>query len=341
VSATPRGGGPVTPERTASEDELIADLGAICATGAPQKLLLGIGDDAAAWRPSRSNLSVITTDALVEDVHFTRATMSARDVGFRAMAANLSDIAAMGARPVLATIALGISPDTGAAWIRELYEGMVQLAGRSGCAIAGGDITRAPAITIAITVVGEVRPSNLKRRSGARAGDIVAVTGPLGASRAGLRVVRDRPELAAEPRFAGVVRAFRTPQPGLAHGRWLGASRNVHALMDSSDGLSTDLARLCAASGVGATVESVPVDSGARAVAELLGDDPEAYALDGGEDFVLIAAIAARAFGYLGARFAQHFGTPLIRVGTMTVEGGLRRPSGTTIAPGGWDHLAG
>jgi thiamine-monophosphate kinase len=302
---------------------------------------LGIGDDAAAWRPSRSNLSVITTDALVEDVHFTLAAMSPQDVGRRALAANLSDIAAMGARPVLATIALGVNARSDSAWIAALYEGMADLARRSGCALAGGDITRCAAISIAITVVGEVRPSNLKRRSGARRGDVLAVTRPLGASRAGLRLLTDRPDLAALARYANVVRAFRTPEPELAVGRWLGASRNVHALMDSSDGLSTDVTRMCAASGVGAMLETVPLEEGARQVAELLNEDADRYALDGGEDFALIAAVSGRAFGYLAARFAQRFGRPLLRVGSFDAGGGVRDSAGAPIAAGGWDHLAG
>jgi thiamine-monophosphate kinase len=301
---------------------------------------LGIGDDAAVWRPSRSNLSVITTDALVEDVHFTLAAMPPEDVGWRALAANLSDVAAMGARPVLATIALGVNARSDAGWIRALYEGMARLARRSGCALAGGDITRSAAISIAITMVGEVRPSNLKRRSGARPGDIVAVTRPLGASRAGLRLVSNRPELAGDARFDSVVRAFRTPEPELGPGRWLGASRNVHALMDSSDGLSTDLSRLCAASGVAALLDHIPLDPTARPVAELLGDDPAAYALDGGEDFALIAVVAARAFDYLASRFAGRFRRPLIRVGTITAGAGLRDAGGAPIAAAGWDHLA-
>ncbi len=322
-----------------SEDSLIAGIREICATAAPRNLVLGIGDDAAVWRPSRSNLSVISTDALVEDVHFTLATMSASDVGHRALAANLSDIAAMGARPVLATIALGVNVRSDAAWVDELYTGMAQLAARSRCALAGGDITRAASITIAITVVGEVRPSNLKVRSGARPGDVVAVTGPLGASRAGLGILRDAPQLADDPRFAAVVRAFRRPEPRLAEGRWLGASRNVHALMDSSDGLSTDLARLCIASGVGAALERIPVDAEARAVAQLMGDDPAGYALDGGEDFELIAVIHRRAFNHLAERFARHFGRALLRVGTIESAPGLRAAGGDPIISAGWDHF--
>ena len=304
-----------------------------------ERLLLGIGDDAAVWQPTRGNRSVITTDALVEGVHFTRGAMSARDAGHRALAANLSDVAAMGARPVLATVALGFPPDIGAAWLLEAYDGIAALAKRARCAVAGGDLTRAPAITFAITVVGEVRASNLKTRAGALPGDVVAVTGPLGASRAGLRVAVDRPDLAGEAELAEALAAYRTPEPRLREGRWLAASRNVRAMMDTSDGLSTDLARLCAASGAGATIESVPVHDAARRVAARTGDDAGAWALDGGEDFELLVSVQKRAFGYLAGRFRAHTGRELLRVGTISAEPGVRLADGSAVTAGGWDHL--
>jgi thiamine-monophosphate kinase len=307
------------------------------APAAPGALLVGIGDDAAVWQPSRSHRSVITTDALVEGVHFTRAAMSAADVGHRALASNLSDIAAMGAKPVLATIAFG----TGAAdeaWILECYRGIAALATRTGCAIAGGDIVRAPAITIAITIVGEVRPSNLKTRAGMHPGDAIAVTGPLGASRAGLAVAEGA-QPAGDADALAALQAFRTPEPRLAEGRWLAASRNVHAMMDTSDGLSTDLTRLAHASGTGATIETVPVAAAAQAIAQRAGANAEAWALDGGEDFELLVAVAARAFSHLAGRFHARFGRPLVRVGVATSELGLRRADGAPIVSAGWDHL--
>lgn len=320
-----------------TEDELIEKLRAIVAPAAPGALLVGIGDDAAVWQPSRSRRSVITTDALVEGVHFTRSAMSAADVGHRALASNLSDIAAMGAKPVLATIAFG----TGAAdeaWILECYRGMAALATRTRCAIAGGDIVRAPAITIAITIVGEVRPSNLKTRAGMRAGDAIAVTGPLGASRAGLAIA-DAPPPAGDADALAVLAAFRTPEPRLAEGRWLAASRNVHAMMDTSDGLSTDLARLARASGAGATIETVPVAAAARAIASRTGADAEQWALDGGEDFELLVAVAGRAFAHLAGRFHARFGRPLVRVGVASAERGVRFADGRAVTSAGWDHL--
>ena len=322
-----------------TEDQLVAELLAITARAAPEKLLIGIGDDAAVWQPSRSARSIVTTDALIEGVHFTCEAMSARDVGHRALASNLSDVAAMGARPVLATIVLGIGPHADEAWILECYRGMTALAERAGCAIAGGDLVRAPAITLAIAVIGEVRPSNCKTRSGMRPGDAIAVTGSLGASRAGLEVA-GRPDLAGHPDAVAALAAFRTPEPRLAEGRWLGASRNVHAMMDLSDGLSTDLARLARASGVGATIDAVPVDPAAAGIAAAAGADGEAWALSGGEDFELLVAVAPRAFAHLSGRFRARFGRELIRVGSASAEPGLRRPDGTPIASAGWDHLS-
>ncbi|HTD32251.1 MAG TPA: thiamine-phosphate kinase [Candidatus Elarobacter sp.] len=345
-----------------TEDELIARIRERLRGVEARRLLVGIGDDAAAWQPSRNNRSVITTDALVEHVHFTRDAMSAEDAGWRALASNLSDVAAMGARPVLATIALGFPRELDPEWILACYDGIAALAKRARCAVAGGDLTSAPAITFAITVVGEVRAANLKTRSGARPGDVVAVTGPLGASAAGLRIAHGAPaangaiapgdlatgpgDLATGPRdlatdsyAAAAVKSFRRPEPRLREGRWLGASRHVRAMMDLSDGLSTDLGRLAAASGAGAVIESAPVHPAARHVASLTGDDAETWALGGGEDFELLASIDKRAFAHLAGRFRVHFGHELIPVGRITEGSGVRLTDGTPVAPTGWDHL--
>jgi thiamine-monophosphate kinase len=327
------------PDPRVTEDELIAGIRERLRGVPSSRVLLGIGDDAAAWQPSRSNRSVITTDALVEGVHFTRTSMSAEDVGWRALAANLSDIAAMGARPVLATVAFGFPRDTDPAWVLACYDGIAALAKRARCAIAGGDLTRAPSVVISITVVGEVRASNLKTRSGARPGDVIAVTGELGLARAGLCLALKRPDLAANPVFAPALRAFRTPDPRLRDGRWLGASRHVRSMMDISDGLSTDLARLCVASGVGAIIEHVPVHNAARAVAEATGDDDESWALGGGEDFELLVCVDKRAFTHLAGRFRAHIGRDLVAVGRISDDAGVRFADGRPVPNSGWDHI--
>jgi len=268
--------------------------------------------------------------------------MDAVAVGHRAMASNLSDIASMGARPVLATIALGLTAEIGETWIVECYRAMNDLASAHGAQIAGGDITRSPAILLSITIVGEVSRSRLKRRDGGRPGDILAVTGALGASRAGLEVLRGDVALDQAMRLAAL-RAFATPQPRIGEGRWLGASAHVHAMMDCSDGLALDVSRLARASGCGATLEEIPIAPEAAAVAAATGGDARTYALEGGEDFELIAAVAPRAFAHLARRFKAHFRRPLRAVGRLDVEPGLRLREGPDlvrdVVPAGWDHL--
>ena len=323
-----------------NEDELVAAIAAL--TGPTSHVLVGIGDDAAVWQPSRSRRSVISSDALIEDVHFSRAWMSPDDIGWRAMASNLSDLAAMAAHPRLGTVSLGVSPEWTSDALLECYGGMARCARAFGLDIAGGDLTRAPVLTIAITVIGEVRASNCKTRSGARPGDVFAVTGALGASRAGLDVARRTVQL-EDPLTAIALAAHRTPQPRVAAGRWLGASSHVHAMMDCSDGLSSDLARMARASGVGARIERVPVADAAAAAAGALGVDPTAYALAGGEDFELLVAVDARAFEHLSRRFHARFGHPLERLGVaradervVMVNQGREEP----IAQTGWDHFS-
>jgi thiamine-monophosphate kinase len=296
-----------------TEDELVEAIRSLVERPDERRILLGIGDDAAAWQPSRSHRSVITTDALIENVHFRRENSPLEAVGRRAMAVNLSDIGAMGARPVLATVALGLPAESAEADALALYRGIAELASAYGCVIAGGDLTRAPLIAIVITVVGEVRASNLKTRAGARPADVIAVTGPLGTARVS--------------GYAAV------PNPRVAEGRWLAASRSVHAMMDLSDGLSSDLGRMCARSKCGALVERVPIAAGAE----------ESDALGGGEDYELLAAVSPSAFKYLAGRFQKRFGRELERIGVFREDAGvfLKAERGERPLPAtGWDHFS-
>ncbi|MDQ6932449.1 MAG: thiamine-phosphate kinase [Candidatus Eremiobacteraeota bacterium] len=312
-----------------------------------KKLAVGIGDDAAAWRPSRSNLSVISTDAAIEGVHFTLDTIAPHDLGARALGAALSDLAAMGARPVLATVALGLPRAVGAPFACELYRGLSALARETRTVIAGGDIVRAPGVSLCVTVVGEVSRAHLKLRSGAQPGDALAVTGPLGASQAGLRILQQPLLLASaearnEPAMQQAVRIHRTPQPRLREGAWLAASTSVHAMMDLSDGLSSDLARMCRASGCSAEIQSVPVAPAARYVAECLGEDAHAFALCGGEDFELLVAVRKRSFAHLAGRFYRRFRRELHCIGSVSDGAGVFLSTTSTRQPlvsSGWDHL--
>jgi len=326
-----------------NEDALIAAIAEIVApTLRASGVRAGIGDDAAVWQPSRSNRSVVTTDALVEDVHFRRAWMTMREIGGRAMEANLSDLAAMGARPVLATVAIGLPHAIAQDDVLELYRGIAASALRAKCAIAGGDTTAAPMLTIAVTAIGEVRQTNLKSRAGAKAGDAIACTGRLGSSRAGLAHLRGDAALEGEHRD-WAVRAYKAPQARLREGRWLAASSNVHAMMDLSDGLSTDLSRLCAASGLGATLADLPVCDAAADAAAAIGTSAAAFALAGGEEYELLAAVDGKAYAHLAARFLARFGRELYRIGTFRSGAGivLRAADGTEspVVRTGWDSL--
>ena len=327
----------VTPARL-TEESLIAAIAD--ALGAPARpLRVGIGDDAAAWQPNAHHLELITSDMLVDGVHFRLRDTTPQALGHKALAKNLSDIAAMAGRPILAVVALGVTAELDESWFRGFYGGMASLARRARCAIAGGDIVRAPALTIAVTIVGEARRTVIRLRSGARPGDVIAVTGPLGLAAAGLRLLDAG---AAAGSGGRAVEAYLTPQPRLAEGSFLGSRRAVHALMDVSDGLSTDVARMARASGVDATIErdALFVHTALRSV----DADAIDLILNGGDDYELLTAVERRAFASIARTFQRRFGRPLSPVGrfekgtgSVWLESTGRREA---LPPRGYDHLA-
>jgi thiamine-monophosphate kinase len=345
----------LTPQLT--EDRLIASINDALGEP-PRRLRIGIGDDAAVWKAARSHLSLITTDMLVDAVHFRIGSTSAGAIGHKALAVNLSDIAAMGGSPTLAVVALGITDVVDEAWAHEFYAGMARLARSSSCAIAGGDIVRAPALTVAVTVVGEVRRSGLRLRSGAKPGDYACVTGPLGLAAAGLRL--EPGDRTVSDASAEVVRsANETPTPRLAEGQFLGSSRAAHAMMDISDGLSLDISRMARASGVDACLdlsalqphpaleEVVRACAGAERgprngpTGAVTATDLMLY---GGDDYELLAAVEPRALGHVARRFKARFKRDLVTVGRFEkgsgnlwiVEAGKR----SEHVPRGYDHLS-
>ena len=320
-----------------TEDALIATI--VDACGAPTRpLRVGIGDDAAAWKPSPHHLSLVTTDMLVDGVHFRTRSAGAGSIGAKALAKSLSDIGAMGGRPVLAVIALGVTSELDEGWYRSFYVGMSGLARKTRCAIAGGDVVRAPALTIAVTVIGEVRKTSMRLRSGARAGDVIAVTGALGLAAAGLRTLDAQIE---HDRFDEAVRAYLEPQPRIADGVFLGSRRAVHALMDISDGLSTDMRRMALASNVDAVIEADTLF--VHPALHRVGADPLDLILNGGDDYELIASIDARAFEHVARSFRARAGRPLRAVGKFEPGAGevwlVRKGKREPLEPGGYDHL--
>jgi thiamine-monophosphate kinase len=304
-----------------------------------------IGDDAAVLEPSAGTVLVATTDLLLEDVHFRRRWAEPADIGWKAMAVNVSDIAAMGATPRWALVALACPEATGSEEIEAFYEGALALCDAHGVVIVGGDTSSSPAgWTVNVTVLGEALAPVL--RSTARPGDLVAVTGTLGRAGAGLAVLeRDAAPPAVDPAIlAEVTAAHLRPRPRVTEGRWLANAGGVTAMMDLSDGLATDLPRLVAESAAGATihVEHLPVAVSTRTVAAALGHDPLAWATGGGEDYELLVTCDRGAFDRLRSGLGQVLGVELTAVGDITAGQGVRwlDDSGRDVAvAAGFEHF--
>lgn len=273
-------------------------------------VVIGIGDDAAALESPKDALLLLTTDTLVEGVHFRRRWMPWPDLGWKSVVQNVSDIAAMGGEPTFGLVTLALPEDVQVEDIDALYDGIDQASAEYGCAVTGGDIVRTPGpMSITMSLLGRVARDRLMLRSGAQPGDLIMVTGGLGAAAAGL-IALDRG--LSGPAFAFALAAQRRPGAPLREGRALAASDAVTALIDISDGLAGDLAHICEESRVGARLDlaSVPVADACHTSCEHLGDvDCLQLALTGGEDFELLftvppgsAGIAHRALTAVSGR---------------------------------------
>jgi len=285
---------------------------------------VGIGDDCAVLAPTAGHRLVATTDLLLEDVHFRRRYAEPADIGWKSVAVNLSDVAAMGARPRWALVALACPAETTLEEVEAFYAGARDLAARHAVAIVGGDTTASPAgWLVNVTLLGEARTPLL--RSGARVGDVIAVTGSLGRSAAGLTILErpSAPEGVAIPGLAGLTAAHLRPVARVAEGQWLGEAGGVTAMIDLSDGLATDLAHVAEESGVRCRVdiECVPVDDATRGLARALGADALAWATSGGEDYELLLTCEAGAFARLAEGLRRATGTPLVAIGVVTDHG--------------------
>jgi thiamine-monophosphate kinase len=241
-----------------------------------------VGDDGALL-PSPQGSIVVTTDVLVDGVHFSDHTTPPHSIGWRAVAANLSDLAAMGASPLGITVGLSLPPETPVDWVKGVYQGMQDCLDRYGGSIIGGDLVRSKVRSLAITALGEVQSDRTIFRTGAKVGDVLVVTGPHGASRAGLEALLNprNPDL---PEVAILIKAHQYPVPRLDLRPYL----DKVVGMDSSDGLADALVQICRASGVGARIDRLPIHP---LVQEYWGDRAIEWTLYGGEDFELVLAM--------------------------------------------------
>ena len=285
---------------------------------------VGIGDDCAVLEPTSGHRLLATTDLLLEDIHFRRRYTEPADVGWKSMAVNLSDVAAMGGRPRWALVALACAHATTLDEVEAFYEGARDLASRHGVTIVGGDTTASPAgWLVNVTLLGEAVSPLL--RSGARSGDVIAVTGSLGRSAAGLAVL-ERASVPAgldSAALADVTSAHLRPVPRVAEGQWLGSAGGVSAMIDLSDGLATDLGHIAEESGVRCRVdlERVPVSPTTREIARALGSDVRAWSTGGGEDYELLLTCDAGTFHRLSDGLARATGTRLHAIGSVIGPG--------------------
>jgi thiamine-monophosphate kinase len=280
-------------------------------------LIEGIGDDCAILRPGPDEDLLFTTDLLIQDIHFRRETHGPADVGWKALARGVSDIAAMGGEPRFCLVSLAVAPWCGPRWVDGFFRGLLRLSERSGAPLAGGDLAHSGKVACDIVVCGAVPRGEALRRSGARAGDAVYVSGALGGSALGLETGCGRAR-----------RRHLRPEPRIALGRFLRERVRATAAMDLSDGLSLDLARLCRASRLAAEIVMPPIFPGATVE----------QALHGGEDYELLFTAPRNA--PVPAVFE---GVPLAHIGTMRRPKGRRagevRLDGALLAPLGYDHF--
>jgi thiamine-monophosphate kinase len=318
-----------------SEANLIRKLRGI----APQSqigngIALGIGDDAALFAPRPGYQTILTCDWFLEGTHFLRDKHPADVVGWKCLARAVSDIAAMGGKPRCFLLSLAL-PGAGR-WLNGFLGGLRRAARKFGCPLAGGDTTRRREISMNLTVVGDVRSGQAILRSGARTGDIIYVSGRLGEADLGLRLLRRGDRINKKD---AALRKHLYPLPRLELGQWLAQHRLASAMMDVSDGLSSDLPRLCAASGVGARIEAanIPgVDVPAQRSAKVF--DALDLALNGGDDYELLFTVRPGKARPLPRSFQ---GTPLTPIGVITAQRSLRLVDlGGREQPfhaGGWD----
>jgi thiamine-monophosphate kinase len=313
----------------------LIDLLAKMVGGDDERLLIGIGDDAAAWQGDDS-IQLASVDSFIQGVHFTLETTPWPDVGGKALAVNLSDIAAMGGIPRYALASLALPDDSEVEDVAALYNGMLKVGKQYGVSIIGGDISKAPLVAITITILGSSPTEKILTRSSAKAGDIVAVTGNLGAAAAGMALLENERHLDKEAE-SHLKDAFLHPTPRIAEGLLL-VEQGVKTAIDISDGLIADLGQICKASGVGARVEveRVPVEP---AVKTAFSEKALELALSGGEDYELLFTASAE----IVDKVKKAASGPVTAIGEIVAGTGVslldKEGKPFELKKAGWEHF--
>jgi thiamine-monophosphate kinase len=320
----------------------IAPLGLI----RPAKVIRGIGDDCAVVRIDEDTCLLVTTDLLIERVHFYRSWGSANILGRKSLAVNISDIAACGGLPKDAFVSIGIPEDVEVEWLDDFYDGLAGLAREYGVNILGGDTTRSLAdIVINVAITGVAGCNETLFRDTAKPGNILALTGPTGLSAAGCDLLL-RGEAPPGHWVETLKAAHLNPRPHVKEGRFLAGSHACTAAIDISDGLSSDLNHICTQSNVGALIfeDKLPIHDALLEAASYLGRDPLEWLLHGGEDYALLACLRPDAFPAVKASAAER-GLQLIAIGVIEETPGMRLQRGDghveALTGGGWNHFRG
>ena len=307
----------------------------------------GIGDDCAVYQFSPGRVLLLTTDMLVEDVHFLRSSVTPFQLGRKAIAVNLSDIAAMGGIPLVALISLGIPPDRTVEEIHEMYRGMREMCRPYAVSIVGGDTVASQGnLIIDVCLIGEVDEREVLYRSGARPGDRIYLTAVVGDSAAGLAILKGEIK-ASESLAAHFLEAHNEPDPLIETGRTIASSGLASAMIDLSDGLAADLGHITEQSGVGALLieNEIPLSRELKGLADYADRTPLDFALSGGEDYVLLVTVPAENTWEFEQAYQRESTSPLFQVGEIQKEKGIRirHKDGSVeeLVHKGFDHFSG
>jgi thiamine-monophosphate kinase len=297
--------------------------------------LVGIGDDCAVIPKDESRSILVTTDLMVEDIHFLKAKIKPEELGHKLLAVNLSDIAAMGGIATYAFLSMSLPNDTEVEWLDRFFQGFYQLAEQFQVRLLGGDTTgSSEKITFNLTLLGEAENRKIKFRSRARLGDLICVTGNLGNSAAGLQILLDKIDTSTTA-SQELLNSHHKPRPHVLEGQWLAARTEVHAMMDLSDGLYSDIQQIMRLSQLGARIElgQLPISQALATVAAENDWSVHDFALLGGEDYGLLLTVSPESFESLATDYSLRFSSPVHVVGEMVTTGLFLFLNGQTYQP--------